>query len=171
MAEKAKKAEAEEIEEAVEDTAEETTEEEKEEIKEETDGFKDKYIRLMADFDNFKKRTQKEVTSTYTNAVTDTVEKLLPVMDNFERAMASADENDEFAKGISMIYKQLKDVFETIGIKEIEALGKTFDPNLHNAVMHVDDEEKGENEIIEEFMKGYTLKDKVIRHSVVKVAN
>ena len=166
MAEKTKKAKEEK-----EEKAEEVVEETVEEKAEEKDDFKDKYIRLMADFDNFKKRTQKEVTSTYTNAVTDTVEKLLPVMDNFERAMISADENDEFAKGISMIYKQLKEVFDTIGVKEIEALGKTFDPNIHNAVMHVDDEEKGEGEIVEEFMKGYMLKDKVIRHSVVKVAN
>ncbi len=169
MAEKTKKTkkdeQAEEVnEEAVEETPVEETEEK-------ADDFKDKYIRLMADFDNFKKRTLKEVTSTYTNAVTDTVEKLLPVMDNFERAMLSADENDEFAKGISMIYKQLREVFESIGVKEIEALGKTFDPNLHNAVMHVDEEGKGESEIVEEFIKGYMLKDKVIRHSVVKVAN
>ncbi len=168
MADKTKKTKPEkeekEAEETVEETPVETTEEK-------ADDFKDKYIRLMADFDNFKKRTLKEVTSTYTNATADTVEKLLPVMDNFERAMLSADENDEFAKGISMIYKQLKEVFDTIGVKEIEALGKTFDPNLHNAVMHVDDSDKGEQEIVEEFMKGYMLKDKVIRHSVVKVAN
>ena len=168
MAEKTKKAKPEKEEKEAEETVEEAPVENTEE---KADDFKDKYIRLMADFDNFKKRTSKEVTSTYTNAVTDTVEKLLPVMDNFERAMLSADENDEFAKGITMIYKQLKEVFDTIGVKEIEALGKTFDPNLHNAVMHVDDEEKGEGEIVEEFMKGYMLKDKVIRHSVVKVAN
>ena len=167
MAEKTKKAKPEKeekAEETVEETPVETTEEK-------ADDFKDKYIRLMADFDNFKKRTQKEVTSTYTNAVTDTVEKLLPVMDNFERAMLSADENDEFAKGISMIYKQLKEVFDTIGVKEIEALGKTFDPNIHNAVMHVDDEEKGEGEIVEEFMKGYMYKDTVVRHSMVGVVS
>ncbi len=167
MAEKTKKAN----EEKPEDITEEAVEETVEETVEEKDDFKDKYIRLIADFDNFKKRTQKEVTSTYTNAVTDTVEKLLPVMDNFERAMASSDENDEFAKGILMIYKQLKEVFESIGVKEIEAVGKPFDPNLHNAVMHIDDENAGESEIVEEFMKGYMLKDKVIRHSVVKVAN
>ena len=137
------------------------------------DDWKDKYIRILADFENFKKRTAKEMTSSFSNGVTVVAEELLPIMDNFDRAILALDESNDkaLADGIKLIYKQFKDTFEKIGIKEIKALGEKFDPNLHNAVMHTDDENYGENEVVEEFMKGYTLKDKVIRHSMVKVAN
>ena len=137
------------------------------------DDWKDKYIRILADFENFKKRTAKEMTSSFSNGVTVVAEELLPIMDNFDRAILALDESNDkaLADGIKLIYKQFKDTFEKIGIKEIKALGEKFDPNLHNAVMHTDDENYGENEVTEEFMKGYTLKDKVIRHSMVKVAN
>lgn len=137
------------------------------------DEWKNKYVRILADFENFKKRTQKEMTGSFTNGVSMVVEQLLPVMDNFDRAILAIDDSDDsnLAQGVNMIYKQLSEVFEKIGVKPIEALGKQFDPNLHNAVMHVDDENYGENEVIEEFMKGYMINDKVIRHSMVKVAN
>ncbi len=137
------------------------------------DDWKDKYIRILADFENFKKRTAKEMTSSFSNGVTVVAEELLPIMDNFDRAVLALDESNDKAlsDGIKLIYKQFKDTFEKIGIKEIKAVGEKFDPNLHNAVMHTDDENFGENEVVEEFMKGYTLKDKVIRHSMVKVAN
>ena len=135
--------------------------------------WKNKYVRILADFENFKKRTQKEMTGSFTNGVSMVVEQLLPVMDNFDRAILAIDDSDDsnLAQGVNMIYKQLSEVFDKIGVKPIEALGKQFDPNLHNAVMHVDDENYGENEVIEEFMKGYMINDKVIRHSMVKVAN
>ena len=137
------------------------------------DEWKNKYVRILADFENFKKRTQKEMTGSFTNGVSMVVEQLLPVMDNFDRAILAIDDSDDsnLAQGVNMIYKQLSEVFEKIGVKPIEAHGKQFDPNLHNAVMHVDDENYGENEVIEEFMKGYMINDKVIRHSMVKVAN
>lgn len=161
-------------EEVKEENAEETSEEPKaEETKTEDDEWKNKYVRILADFDNFKKRTQKEMTGSFTNGVSTVVEQLLPVMDNFDRAILAIDDSDDsnLAQGVNMIYKQLGEVFEKLGVKPVEALGKQFDPNFHNAVMHIDDENYGENEVVEEFMKGYTLKDKVIRHSMVKVAN
>lgn len=154
--------------------AEEVVEEAVEETQtEENIDYKDSYIRLMAELANFKKRTQKEVLSTYTNAVCDTVEKLLPVMDNFDRAIEAITEEDNtnFTQGIIMIYKQLKELFEKLEVKVIDAVGQKFDPNIHNAVMHIDDESLEENVIVEEFMKGYMYKDKIIRHSMVKVAN
>ena len=99
------------------------------------------------------------------------IEKMLPVVDNFERGLANAPEGDAFAEGIQMIYKQLMTTFDEMGVKVIETVGQQFDPNLHNAVMHVDDPEQEDNVIVEEFQKGYTYKDFVVRHSMVKVAN
>ena len=99
------------------------------------------------------------------------MEKILPVVDNFERGLAQAPEEDAFAEGIRMIYKQLMTTLEELGVKQIEAVGQEFDPDFHNAVMHVEDEEAGENIVVEEFQKGYTYKDFVVRHSMVKVAN
>ena len=125
----------------------------------------------MAEFDNFRKRTEKEKASMYIIGAKEIVEKILPVVDNFERGLAQAPEEDAFAEGIRMIYKQLMTTLEELGVKQIEAVGKEFDPNLHNAVMHIEDEEAGENTIVEEFQKGYTYKDFVVRHSMVKVAN
>ena len=138
-----------------------------EQIEELTDRLK----RQMAEFDNFRKRTEKEKASMYVIGARDIVEKILPVVDNFERGLAQAPEGDAFADGMKMIYKQLMTALDEMGVKEIEAKGKEFDPNLHNAVMHVEDENAGANEVVEVFQKGYTYKDFVVRHSMVKVAN
>ena len=131
----------------------------------------DRVRRQMAEFDNFRKRTEKEKSSMYIIGAKDIVEKMLPVVDNFERGLAQAPEGDSFADGMKMIYKQLITTLDELGVKPIEAVGKEFDPNFHNAVMHVEDEEAGENIVVEEFQKGYTYKDFVVRHSMVKVAN
>ena len=131
----------------------------------------DRLKRNMAEFDNFRKRTEKEKASMYIIGAREIVEKILPVVDNFERGLAQAPEEDAFAEGIRMIYKQLMTTLEELGVKPIEAVGKEFNPDFHNAVMHVEDEETGENIVLEEFQKGYTYKDFVVRHSMVKVAN
>ncbi len=131
----------------------------------------DRLTRQMAEFDNFRKRTEKEKASMYTIGARDVIEKLLPVVDNFERGLAGADLEDPFAAGMDKVYKQMTGLLESLGVTAIESLGKEFDPNLHNAVMHVEDEEAGENVVVEEFQKGYKYKDSVVRHSMVKVAN
>lgn len=133
----------------------------------------DRLTRQMAEFDNYRKRTEKEKASMYVIGAKDIVEKILPVVDNFERGLATVEhpEEDPFADGMNKIYKQLTKTLEDMGVTVIEAVGKEFDPNLHNAVMHVEDEEAGENIIVEEFQKGYKYKDVVVRHSMVKVAN
>ena len=135
------------------------------------DELTDKLKRNMAEFDNFRKRTDKEKANNYIVGARDVVEKILPVVDSFERGLAAAPEDDSFAEGMKLVYKQLVTALEDLGVEPIEAVGKEFDPNLHNAVMHVEDEEAGENVIVEEFQKGYTYKDTVVRHSMVKVAN
>ncbi len=151
---------------------EETTVEQAEETQEQKDDWQDKYIRLYADFENYKKRKDKEVMSSYTNGKNGAIEELLPVVDNFDRALQSIEDDDsQFAQGIKMVSKQLYDALDKLGVKPIEAVGKPFDPNLHNAVMHIEDENFGENVVAEEFLKGYISGDKVIRHSMVKVAN
>ena len=131
----------------------------------------DRLQRTMAEFDNFRKRTEKEKASMYVIGAKEIIEKMLPVVDNFERGLANAPEGDPFAEGIQMIYKQLMTTFDEMGVKVIETVGQQFDPNLHNAVMNVDDPEQEDNVIVEEFQKGYTYKDFVVRHSMVKVAN
>ena len=131
----------------------------------------DRLKRTMAEFDNFRKRTEKEKSSMYIIGAKEIVEKILPVVDNFERGLAQAKEGDAFADGMKMIYKQLTTTLDELGVKPIEAVGKEFNPDFHNAVMHVEDEEVGENIVVEEFQKGYTYKDFVVRHSMVKVAN
>ena len=135
----------------------------------------DKYQRLMAEFYNFRERTSKEKASMYNDGAKDTIEKLLPVIDNLERAIAAqkdkADENDAFFKGVEMILKNFKEILKSIGVEEIPALGEKFDPNVHAAVSHIDDENFGENEVSLEMLKGYKYKDKVLRHSMVQVAN
>lgn len=134
----------------------------------------DKYIRLMAEFDNYRKRTDKEKAAMYEIGAKDVIEKILPVIDNFERAFKTLTEEEKassLADGMDRVYKQLMKAFDEVGVKEIDALNKEFDPNLHNAVMHVEDENFGENTICEEFQKGYTYRDNVVRHSMVKVAN
>ena len=131
----------------------------------------ERYLRLMAEFDNYKKRSAKERENIYTDVRVDTVTKFLPVFDNLERAMKTETADEAFKKGVEMTFNQLTDVFKKLGVEEIESVGKTFDPTLHNAVMHVEDEARGENEIVEEFQKGFKIGDKVIRFSMVKVAN
>ncbi|MDO4518812.1 MAG: nucleotide exchange factor GrpE [Eubacteriales bacterium] len=131
----------------------------------------DRLKRTMAEFDNFRKRTEKEKASMYIIGAKDIVEKMLPVVDNFERGLAQAAEGDPFADGMRLTYKAMMDTLEGLGVKQIEALGQEFDPNYHNAVMHEENDEVGENIITEEFQKGYTYKDFVVRHSMVKVAN
>ena len=134
----------------------------------------DKLLRQMAEFDNFRKRTDKEKSAMYEIGAKDIIEKLLPVVDNFERGfttVAEEDKEDAFVTGMEMVYKQLMTMLETAGVKPIEAVGKEFNPDLHNAVMHVEDETVGDNIIVEEFQKGYTYRDSVVRYSMVKVAN
>ena len=134
----------------------------------------DRVRRQMAEFDNFRKRTEKEKTQMFETGAKSIVEKILPVVDNFERGLAAVTEEEKgtpFVEGMEKIYKQMMTVLEEAGVKPIEAVGQAFDPNLHNAVMHVEDEEFGENIIAEEFQKGYTYRDSVVRHSMVKVAN
>ena len=134
----------------------------------------DRLKRNMAEFDNFRKRTEKEKSAMYEIGAKDVVMKILPVVDNFERGLAAVPEDVKgtpFEDGMEKIYKQLMKTLDDMGVKPIEAVGKEFDPNFHNAVMHIDDEELGENVVAEEFQKGYTYRDSVIRHSMVKVAN
>lgn len=134
----------------------------------------EKYLRLFAEFDNFRKRTDKEKSERYDMGARDIIEKILPVLDNFERGFQTVEEGDKedaFVKGMDLVYKQFQKVLEDAGVQPIEALGKEFNPELHNAVMHVDDPEAGENVIVEEFQKGYTYKGHIVRYSMVKVAN
>lgn len=134
----------------------------------------DRLTRQMAEFDNFRKRTEKEKSQMYEIGAKDIIEKILPVVDNFERGIAAVPEEEKsnpFAEGMEKIYKQLMTTLEEIGVKPIEAVDQEFDPDFHNAVMHVEDEEVGENIITEEFQKGYLYRDSVVRHSMVKVAN
>ena len=190
-----KEAEEEDTEETVEEAAEEAAEPTEEtEGSEEGSGFMKKFgrknkkdkkdekieeltdrlTRQMAEFDNFRKRTEKEKSQMYEIGAKDIIEKILPVVDNFERGIAAVPEEEKsnpFAEGMEKIYKQLMTTLEEIGVKPIEAVGQEFDPDFHNAVMHVEDEEVGENIITEEFQKGYLYRDSVVRHSMVKVAN
>lgn len=134
----------------------------------------DRVMRQMAEFENFRKRTEKEKSTMYEMGARDMIEKILPIVDNFERGLASIPEDAKgtpFAEGMEKIYKQFQKTLEDAGVKVIEAVGKEFDPNLHNAVMHVEDESLGENVVAEELLKGYTYRDSVVRHSMVKVAN
>ena len=134
----------------------------------------DKVKRQLAEFENFRNRTEKEKSQMYMVGARDVIEKLLPVVDNFERGLKSIPEDQKdgpVASGMEMIYKQLITVLTDLGVTPIEAVGQEFDPNLHNAVMHAEDEGLGENIVAEEFQKGYKYKDTVLRHSMVKVAN
>ncbi|MFR2077298.1 MAG: nucleotide exchange factor GrpE [Lachnospira sp.] len=136
--------------------------------------LQDKVKRQMAEFDNFRKRTEKEKSSMFEMGASDMIKKLLPIIDNFERGFNSISEEERetpFAKGMDMVYKQTMKMLEDSDVKPIEALGMEFNPELHNAVMHVEDDSVGEGIIVEEFEKGYTYRETVIRHSMVKVAN
>ena len=180
--EEAKKAAEAKEAEAAEETAEDGKErkffkKKKDKKDEKIEELTDRLTRQMAEFDNFRKRTEKEKANMYAIGAKDIIEKILPVVDSFERGLATVEnpEEDEkgssFAEGIEKIYKQFVKTLEDAGVETIEAVGQQFDPNLHNAVMHVEDEEAGENIVVEEFMKGYMYKGSVVRHSMVKVAN
>lgn len=138
----------------------------------------DEYLKaaqtVAADFENYKRRSQKERQGLYLSSIAETVEVFIPILDNMERAISSAESNSNFdslKEGIELVLKQFKDTLEKLEVKSIESVGNEFDPNIHNAVMHVEDDSVGANMVIEELQKGYIIKDKVIRHSMVKVAN
>lgn len=162
----AKKKEAEK---PIEETAEKT--DELAALKEELEKQKDILLRTAAEFDNYKKRTERERVMTAEYSKAQVIKTLLPVFDNADRAEDFDPESAEYAKGVALIIKQLKEVVTNLGIKEIGAVGDAFDPNLHEAVMHIEDEEAGENTIVEVFQKGYSIGDTVIRAAMVKVAN
>ena len=143
----------------------------KDKLEQQVEDLTDRLKRSMAEFDNYRKRTEKEKSSMYIIGAREIIEKILPVVDNFERGLAQAPEGDTFADGMQMIYKQLLTTLEGLGVEAIEAVGKEFNPDFHNAVMHVEDENAGENMVVEELQKGYTYKGFVVRHSMVKVAN
>ena len=169
---------------AEEDSADEDSKQEKEKRRfgkkkkdkkdEKIEELTDRLTRQMAEFDNYRKRTDKEKSQMYEIGARDVIEKILPIVDNFERGLAAVPEDEKdnpFAEGMEKIYKQLMTTLDGIGVKPIEAVGQEFNPDFHNAVMHVEDEELGENVVAEEFQKGYTYRDSVVRHSMVKVAN
>lgn len=173
-----------ELENAAEETAENTAEETAEEVTEESLEEKlekseqalketyDKYLRQVAEFDNYRKRTTAEKSAMYSNGVRDTVEKLLPVIDNFERAVNMAEDKESSVyKGTEMILKQFIEILTSLGVSEIAAEGEPFDPNIHFAVAHIEDESCDDNVVVEVLQKGYKLGDKIIRPSMVKVAN
>ena len=145
-----------------------------EKLEEKLAEYEDLRVRQLAEFENFRKRSEKEKAQMFEIGAKTVIEKLLPVIDNFERGLAAVTEDEKetpFAQGVELVYKQLLTSFDELGVKPIEAVGKEFDPNLHNAVMHIDDEAYGENVVVEEFQKGYMYRDSVVRHSMVKVAN
>lgn len=150
------------------------TDKKEDKLKEQLNELNDKVVRQMAEFDNYRKRTEKEKQAMFETGAKSVIEKLLPVVDNFERGLAALEEGAErtpFEEGVLMTYKQLMTELEKLEVRPLDAVGKEFDPNLHNAVMHVDDESLGENIVVEELQKGYTYRDSVVRHSMVKVAN
>ena len=137
----------------------------------ELDDITDRYKRILAEFENHKKRSQKEREMLYSSILADLVEKMLPVLDNLENAAKAETQDEEYKKGIELVLKQFKDVLTANGVEEIEAVGKTFDPELHEAVSSIQDENLGEKEIASEYRKGYKIGTKIIRHSMVVVAN
>ncbi|MCR5663478.1 MAG: nucleotide exchange factor GrpE [Oscillospiraceae bacterium] len=139
--------------------------------KAELNGANDRYLRLLAEYDNFRKRSQKEKDALYGDIRAEVITRFLPVYDNLQRALAQSTEDEAYRRGVEMIMTQFASTLEKLGVTKIESLGKTFDPALHNAVMHAEDAEKGENEIVEVFQEGFRLGDKVIRFAMVKVAN
>ena len=141
-----------------------------EKMRKEHDELQDKYLRVCAEYDNFRKRTQKERDGIFTDAYSDALKEILPIFDNLERA-ALYTEPDKLTEGLSLIWKSAKDTLTKLGVEEFGAVGEKFDPTIHNAVMHIDDESVGEDEIIEVFQKGYKRGEKIIRHAMVKVAN
>ncbi len=175
MSEKKRKNGEEEVDNTEEQTAQ-TAEEAEEPAKEdpaakELEELKDKYMRLAAEYDNFRKRTAKEKENTYGDAYASAVNNFLPVYDNLERAAAESCGDEAYKKGVELILKQLGDIFEKLEIKEVPGVGEPFSPDYHHAVMHIEDESLGENTVAEVFQKGFTYKDRVLRFAMVKVAN
>ena len=146
-------------------------EEKIEKLEKENAELNDRYLRVCAEYDNFRRRSQKEREALYADIKADTITKFLPVYDNLERALKQGTEDEAYRKGVEMIMNQFNATMEKLGVTEIDCLGQKFDPTLHNAVMHVDDPEKGENEIVDVFQKGFMIGDKVVRFAMVKVAN
>ena len=144
---------------------------EKEALEKDKAALNDKYLRICAEYDNFRRRSQKEKDNLYGEIKANTVQQFLPVYDNLERALKQGTEDEAYRKGVEMIMTQFCTTLEKLGVTKIESLGRTFDPKLHNAVMHVDDGEKGENEIVEVFQDGFMIGEKVIRFAMVKVVN
>ena len=163
------------VEEAVEETAEvevEETPSAEELLERELNASKDQYLRLMAEYDNYRKRTAKEKEASYNDAKASAYADLIPVIDNFERAFASEDANlEDFKKGVEMTRDQLLSIFEKAGVEAFGEPGEPFDPNMHNAVMHVEDDSLEENVLADVFQKGYKMGDRILRHAMVKVAN
>lgn len=146
--------------------------EELEKVQKELAAEKDKYIRMLAEYDNFRKRTQKERENIYSDVYAETVSKFLPIYDNLERAVKQETSDEAYSKGVEMVMTQLKEIITKLGVAEIEASARTvFDPTIHNAVMHIEDENLGDGIIAEEFQKGFRLGEKILRCSIVKVAN
>lgn len=141
------------------------------EKQQELDEITDRYKRVLAEFENFKKRSQKEREGLYNSILSDVITVILPVVDNLENAVKAETEDVKYKEGIELVLKQLKDVLASKGIEEIQAIGETFDPSLHEAVSSIQDDSKGQQEIVEEYRKGYKIGSKVIRHSMVVVAN
>ena len=154
-----------------EETAEEPAPSPEEQLQAAIREQEDKYLRLLAEYDNYRKRSQKEKENTWNTARADSVKEFLPVYDNLERALKQETADEAYAKGVEMIMTQFRATLEKLGVTEIPALGETFDPNVHNAVMHIEDEDLGENTVAEVFQTGFKLGDKVIRTAMVKVAN
>lgn len=140
-------------------------------LRRQLDDCSDKLMRTLAEYDNYRKRSQREKTEVYPDAVAATVTKLLPVLDNFERALGTECADADFKKGVEMIFANLSETLKAMGVQEIEAAGQQFDPNLHNAVMHIEDEAIGENVVAQVMQKGYQLGDRILRHAMVQVAN
>ena len=154
-----------------EEAVEETPVEETQDFKEKYDREHDAFLRLAAEYDNFRKRSQKEKDASYTNGKADTLAKLLPVYDNLERAMNQPTEDTAYKKGVELTMQGLVKIFNDLGVEIYGEAGESFDPNLHNAVMHTEDEELGENVIAQVFQKGFKIGDKVVRFAMVQVAN
>ena len=165
-----KKKNEEEILQTEEEAVEEAEVVEENPLEKELEALNDKYLRLVAEYDNYRKRTAKEKEAIYPEAKVSVVAAFLPVLDNLERALATAGD-DPIYEGVKMISKQFIETLKSTGVEEIPAVGEKFNPDVHNAVMHIDDESYGENEVVEEFQKGYRLGERIIRYSMVKVAN
>ena len=163
----------EQVEEILEEQVEETVEtpSETDNLKEQLSQLNEKYVRMLAEYDNFRKRSQKEKDAIYPRATADTVEKFLPIIDNFERAMSAPCADETFKKGMDMIFQSFMNTLKSLNVEMIGEAGETFDPQLHNAVMHIEDDKYGENEIVMVLQKGYRIGDRVVRYAMVQVAN